>query len=136
MASDLASAFEDLGERFQFQISARCRHLDPTNAIPQPTILHVPLMFHPAGLVFPSLDEHVVIHLLDAHPRLGKPRTVIFPPIRLLDILSEREFDEARRILEEHSSWIFSPPKLDQGALAADGICRAVKQLCCGDSTR
>ena len=79
--------------------------------------------------VFTGPNEVVVVHLLDPHARLREARPVAIAPVALLHVFAERELDERHGFLVQEVLRLGAPTELDDGALAADGVGRAVEDL-------
>ena len=120
---------KDLQQRLQFQIHT-WRQRSP--AFPNVLALGAAeggpvLELRHAVLTCP--DEVVVVNLLHAHARLWEAASVPVAPIALLHVLPEGKLDERHRILEQQFPRLGPPPKFHNGALAPDGVRRAVEDL-------
>ena len=86
------------------------------------------------GQVFPGGGEAVGNKRAHPHAGLGKARSEFLAPVGLLHVLAQRELDAGRRGVEDQILRAGPVAQLDDTALAADGIGRAVEQVDGGDS--
>ena len=129
VAGHEAFLVEDLKERFQFQIHA-WRHRTPSFT----DVLALGVSKGGAVLnlglaVLTGPNEVVVVHLLHPHARLREARAITVAPIALFHVLPERELDERHGFLEQEVLGLDTPTEFDDGALAANGVGRAVEDL-------
>ena len=115
--------FQNLDQGFELQITARCGHRFGIGA-----------MFAQAAAIIPRGLETVTQYLLDPHAGLRVAGAGAFP-IRLLDVLAEREFDARFGTHIFEAFGIKAPAEFDHLVLPADGVGRAVQQIGGGDAT-
>ena len=120
---------KDLLQRFQLQI-----HTWRQRATSLPDVLALGAaeggpVLELRHAIFAGPDEVVVVDLLHPHARLWEAASVPVAPIALLHILSEGKLDERHRILKQQFTRLGPPPEFDNGALAPDGVRRAVEDL-------
>ena len=71
----------------------------------------------------------VIVHLLDPHPRLREARAVPVAPVALLHVFAEGKLDERHGLFVQEVLGLSPPSKLDDGALAANGVGGTVEDL-------
>ena len=112
-------AFDDFHDRLQFQVSSDRWDLACSS-------------FMELRSVLKGRGETVREKGFDPHSGLRETRGVFVPPVGLLDVFPEGEFDPARGGFQNHPVRRSAEPELDHGVLSSDRVGRTMKQVAGG----
>ena len=119
VAMNESFAFDDFHDRLQFQVPPDWRDLACSS-------------FKELRSVLTGRGETVREKGFDPHSGLGETRGVFVPPVGLLDVFPEGEFDPARGGFQNHPVRRSPEPELDHGVLSSDGVGRTMEQVAGG----